>query len=105
MASREPVPPRRGVALKTSVAFTLDHAGPGSLFRALGAFALRDLDLARVESRPIPGAPWRYRFFLDIRAGAQETRCRRALEHLGEMVTELSVLGSYPAWPEPGTPA
>lgn len=101
IASREPVAPKRGAILKTSVAFTLDHAGPGSLFRALGAFALRDLDLARVESRPIPGAPWRYRFFLDIRAGSSEERCRRALEHLGEMVTELAILGSYPAWPSP----
>jgi len=101
MASREPVAPARGKVLKTSLAFTLDNAGPGSLFRALGAFALRDLDLARIESRPIPGAPWRYRFFLDIRAGAHETRCARALEHLGEMVTELSILGSYPAWVEP----
>ena len=101
VASREPVAPRRGALLKTSVAFTLDHAGPGSLFRALGAFALRDLDLARVESRPIPGTPWRYRFFLDIRAGASEERCRRALEHLGEMVTELSILGTYAAWVSP----
>jgi hypothetical protein len=54
-----------------------------------------------VESRPIPGAPWRYRFFLDIRAGASEERCRRALEHLGEMVAELSILGTYPAWSSP----
>lgn len=105
IASREPVAPKRGASLKTSVAFTLDHAGPGSLFRALGAFALRDLDLARVESRPIPGAPWRYRFFLDIRAGASEERCRRALEHLGEMVTELSILGSYAAWVSPAESA
>lgn len=104
MASREPCPPPRGPDLKTSLAFTLDHAGPGSLFRALGAFALRDLDLARIESRPIPGAPWRYRFFLDIRAGAQDVKCMRALEHLGEMVTELSILGSYPAWTATETP-
>lgn len=99
IASREPVAPPRGKPLKTSIAFTLDNAGPGSLFRALGAFALRDLDLARIESRPIPGAPWRYRFFIEIHAGSQEPRCARALEHLGEMVTELSILGSYAAWP------
>jgi prephenate dehydratase len=101
VAAREPVPPPRGKPLKTSIAFTLDNAGPGSLFRALGAFALRDLDLARIESRPIPGAPWRYRFFVDIRAGMLEPRCERALQHLGEMVEELSILGSYAAWPAP----
>lgn len=99
IASREPSPPPRGKPLKTSIAFTLDNAGPGSLFRALGAFALRDIDLARIESHPIPGAPWRYRFFIDIRGGSGEPRCARALEHLGEMVTELSVLGTYAAWP------
>lgn len=103
MAAREPLPPPRGKPLKTSIAFTLDNAGPGSLFRALGAFALRELDLARIESRPIPGAPWRYRFFVDIRAGMQEPRCERALQHLGEMVEELSILGTYAAWPIPAT--
>jgi prephenate dehydratase len=98
IAAREASPPPRGKPLKTSIAFTLDNAGPGSLFRALGAFALRDIDLARIESHPIPGAPWRYRFFLDLRSGASEPRCARAIEHLGEMVTELSILGTYAAW-------
>lgn len=99
IAAREPAVPPRGKPLKTSLAFTLDNAGPGSLFRALGAFALRDIDLARIESRPIQGAPWRYRFFLDLRAGMLEPRCARAIEHLGEMVTELSIIGTYAAWP------
>lgn len=97
LASREPQPVLSGVPLKTSVAFTLDNAGPGSLFRALGAFALRDVDLARIESRPIPGAPWRYRFFMDVRGGQTDHSVARALEHLSEMTTELSVIGSYPA--------
>lgn len=100
MAAREPVEPRKGTACKTSLAFTLDHAGPGSLFRALGAFALRDIDLARIESRPLHGAAWRYRFFIDIRRAAGDPKVDRALEHLSEMVAELSVIGTYPAWPE-----
>lgn len=100
MAARQGVVPRRGVDAKTSLAFTLDNAGPGSLFRALGAFALRDIDLARIESRPIPGAPWRYRFFVDLRAPAGAAKTDRAIEHLAEMVTELSVIGTYPAWSE-----
>lgn len=98
MAARESKVPKKGVAAKTSLAFTLDNAGPGSLFRALGAFALRDIDLARIESRPIPGAPWRYRFFVDLRAPAGAEKTERAIEHLAEMVTELSVIGTYPAW-------
>lgn len=99
MASREGIVAERGVPSKTSLAFTLDNAGPGSLFRALGAFALRDIDLARIESRPIPGSPWRYRFFIDIRIPAGDEKAERAVEHLSEMVTELSVIGTYPAWP------
>ena len=97
-AAREPIEPRKGTASKTSLAFTLDNAGPGSLFRALGAFALRDIDLARIESRPIPGAPWRYRFFIDLRIPAGDAKAERAIQHLSEMVTELSVIGTYPAW-------
>lgn len=100
MASRDPIEPPRGTASKCSLAFTLDNAGPGSLFRALGCFALRDIDLARIESRPIPGSAWRYRFFIDIRLAAGDEKALRALEHLSEMVTELSVIGTYPAWPE-----
>jgi prephenate dehydratase len=99
-AALEPSPPPAGTASKTSLAFTLDNAGPGSLFRALGVFALRDIDLARIESRPIPGAPWRYRFFVDLHLVAGDPKVDRALEHLGEMVTELSVIGTYAAWNE-----
>jgi len=99
-AARAPTLPPQGTAAKTSLAFTLDNAGPGSLFRALGVFALRDIDLARIESRPIPGAPWRYRFFVDLHLLSGDPKVDRALEHLGEMVTELSVIGTYPAWAE-----
>lgn len=100
MASRTPQEPRKGTVCKTSLAFTLEHAGPGGLFRALGAFALRDIDLARIESRPLHGTAWRYRFFIDIRQTAGDAKVFRALEHLSEMVTELSIIGTYPAWPE-----
>lgn len=99
-AAREPSLPPVGTMSKTSLAFTLDNAGPGSLFRALGVFALRDIDLARIESRPIPGAPWRYRFFVDLHLVFGDPKVDRALEHLSEMVTELSVIGTYPAWAE-----
>ena len=100
LASMEPEVPPAGVPLKTSLAFDLDQAGSGALFRALGAFALRDVDLARIESRPIPGSPWRYRFFIDLRAGQDDPRCARALEHLSEMTSELSIIGSYPSCPD-----
>lgn len=85
--------PERGT-MKTSLAFTLPHQ-PGSLHRALGCFAGHDVDLARIESRPIPGRPWEYRFYVDLR-GSDEAAEGAALAALRDEVVELRVLGRYP---------
>lgn len=79
---------------KTSVVFALKSI-PGALFKALSVFALRDIDLMKIESRPIRGKPWQYMFYLDFEGGMEEERCRRAVDHLGEIATFLRVLGSY----------
>jgi arogenate/prephenate dehydratase len=81
---------------KTTVVFTLPNI-PGSLFRALSVFALRDIDVTKVESRPIPGRPWEYLFYLDVAAGAHELRAARALSHLAEFAPSSKTLGSYPS--------
>jgi prephenate dehydratase len=80
---------------KTSVVFTTRNV-PGALFRALSAFALRDLNLAKIESRPLRGKPWEYLFYLDFMGHVEEERCRNALRHLGELADFLRVLGCYP---------
>lgn len=96
---REMTPASGGRSLKASLAMTLPHR-PGSLHRALGALAAQELDLTRLESRPILGRPWQYRFFVDVR-GAEGDRWRRALEILRSMASELHLIGHYPEAPPP----
>lgn len=83
--------------LKVSVAFSLDANVPGALFRALAVFALRDLDLTKIESRPLPGEEsWAYMFHLDFVTDDFMARGARALEHLGEVAPVVELLGVYP---------
>ncbi|HYH00756.1 MAG TPA: prephenate dehydratase [Terriglobales bacterium] len=81
-------------ANKTSIAFALKNQ-PGALFRALSVFALRDIDLSKIESRPMRGRPWEYVFFVDFLRGS-DNAARNALRHLAEVAEFVKVLGIYP---------
>jgi len=78
---------------KTSLAFSVKNI-PGALFKALSVFALRDISLSKIESRPMRGRPWEYVFFVDLLCGDSEDS-RNALRHLGEVAELVKVLGVY----------
>lgn len=107
--SRDPIIPRTNKPFKTSIVFTLDE-GPGVLFKALAVFALRDINLKKIESRPQRKRPLRvvddsntgsakyfdYLFYIDFEASMAEPRAQNALGHLQEFATFLRILGCYP---------
>ena len=82
-------------ANKTSIAFKVGNV-PGTLFKALSVFALRDISLSKIESRPMRGRPWEYVFYVDYLRGDDQA-ARNALRHLGEVADLVKVLGIYPA--------
>ena len=80
---------------KLSLVLNLAHK-PGSLCSALNAFARRNLNLLKIESRPIPGTPWSYCFYLDLQASLKNPETRAALEELKEFADSVKILGCYP---------
>jgi len=79
---------------KTTLVFATRNQ-PGTLFRALSAFALRDISLTKIESRPLRGRPWEYLFYVDLLGSTEEVRVQKALGHLEELADLLRVLGCY----------
>ncbi|MEI8032039.1 MAG: prephenate dehydratase [Chlorobiaceae bacterium] len=84
---------------KTSIAFTLPNV-QGSLFKALATFAMRDIDMTKIESRPFRKKAFEYLFYVDLIGDQTEPNIKNALCHLREFATMLRVLGSYGVVPE-----
>ena len=79
---------------KLSLVFQLPHR-PGSLHRALEVFARRNINLMKIESRPVHGRPWEYRFYIDLQASIAEPEVAAAIAELGKHAVNLKILGSY----------
>ncbi len=93
--ARKPVSP--GLDAKTSIVYALKNQA-GVLFKSLSVFALRDIDLTKIESRPLVGKLWEYFFYVDLVGSTDDQAVRNALTNLGEFATFLRVLGSYPRY-------
>src|SRR6267378_1081954 len=92
VVARDPAP--RKQANKTSLILSLGNT-PGTLHRALGVFAARGLNLTKIESRPLPGRPWEYLFYLDVVDSGQGIG--PAIEELRAFTSGIRILGTYPA--------
>jgi prephenate dehydratase len=82
-------------AMKSSIVFSMEDS-PGSLFRSLAVFSLRDIDLFKIESRPTFGEGFNYLFYLDFEGDSTSEAQKNALNHLREKTTFFRFLGSYP---------
>ncbi|MGA7411413.1 MAG: prephenate dehydratase [Bryobacteraceae bacterium] len=94
LGSKQNIMHRSEQRWKTSLVFSTPNA-PGALFKAMACFALRDVNLTKLESRPLRGRPWEYLFYLDLNGHCEEPRVLKAIANLGEITSFLRVLGSY----------
>ena len=94
LGDKQSLIPRPARRWKTSLVFTTPNV-PGSLFKAMACFALRDVNLTKLESRPLRGQPWEYLFYLDLIGHSGEPSVLKAINNLGEITSFLRVLGSY----------
>ncbi|MBX3155536.1 MAG: chorismate mutase [Deltaproteobacteria bacterium] len=90
-----PAPLADGVAAKTSLVLALADR-PGALGEVLVRLAARNLSLTKLESRPIPEAPFTYRFYADVLGHASSAPFAAALDDIRPLTTELRILGTYP---------
>jgi prephenate dehydratase len=84
------------VANKLSLVVRVKHQ-PGALYAALGALANREINLLKIESRPLKGSPWQYSFYLDIEGSVADAHVAAALDELRANAEKLRILGCYPA--------
>lgn len=81
-------------ASKISICFEVPHES-GSLYQMLSHFIYNDLNMTRIESRPIEGRTWEYRFFVDFEGNLENPAVKNALRGLREEARNLKILGNF----------
>jgi prephenate dehydratase len=89
---------------KTSLAFSAHHH-PSALLDCLKKFAEHEINLTRLESRPVPTNPFEYVFFVDLLGGLEDERVKAAISELRTAARHVKVIGSYPVANRPTIPA
>lgn len=81
-------------ASKVSISFELPHRC-GTLYNVLGNFIFNELNMQMIQSRPVEGKNWEYRFFVDIEGNLKDTAMQNALKSIAKEVRNLRILGNY----------
>ena len=103
--AREGTRPSGSGPWRTSLVFSeLGEDHPGALVDALQVFAGREINLTRIESRPLRRGLGRYQFFLDIEGSAEDEPLTSAIDDLRSKAETVRVLGSWPIAAPPGVP-
>jgi chorismate mutase/prephenate dehydratase len=85
---------------KTSILFSLSHR-PGALYRALEPLERKQINMMRIESRPMKMRNWEYLFFVDIEGHVQENHVDEAIKEMEERCAFVRILGSFASGGEP----
>jgi prephenate dehydratase len=88
---------------KTSLCFSFSEDKPGLLYNVMGEFTRRNINLAKVESRPTKQSLGQYIFLIDCEGHREDSRVKEAIESVRSQVSMLKIFGSYPRWNEPTT--
>ena len=99
--SIEAVPCPADARCKTSMVLSLDHSA-GALGEVLTEFGRRDIQLSKLESRPLLEEPWKYRFYLDVEGHVDAEPMVEAIERARQLSHSLRILGTYPIAEEAG---
>ncbi len=95
VVARKPVKVDMRVPAKTSIVFSTQQV-PGALADALNVFKNYEINLTKLESRPVPGNNWEEMFYLDLQGNVQDERVKLALDEVGKQSKFIRVLGCYP---------